>query len=882
MCDAVGDATSVVHLSAGDAASLGVDETFARLASSPKGLAGDEAMARLGRLGPNALRTHHARLPAVLARQLRSPLLALLVAAATVSFFVGDRPDAVIIGVIVTLSVGLGFVNEYRAELASEALHAQLLHRAAVRRDGRWASCGVTELVPGDVVRLELGAVVPADVRIVAADGLECDEAVLTGESLPVEKHVDPVAPGASLGELASCAFMGTIVHAGSADALVVATGSQTEFGRIALGLGERHEETEFQAGLRQFSGLLARVAGVLTSSIFVINLVLSRPLIDALLFSLAIAVGITPQLLPAVVTASLATGSRRLAQHKVLVKRLVCIEDLGNVEVLLTDKTGTLTEGRISFERALDPVGKPSPLALLLGLICNEALVEAGRAVGGNPLDAALWDAPTAADQPVAAYRRIGVVPFDHVRRRVSVLADGPDGRILVTKGAPEGVLALCRDLPAEAAAVLEAAFRAGSRVVAVAARPTPRIATPTAADERELTLVGFLVFLDQPKTSAAAALARLADLGVTVRILTGDNAAVAEHVCDTLGLYGGATLTGDDINRLDDDTLMARLATTRVFARLSPEQKTHVIRLHRRAGNDVAYLGDGVNDAVALHAADVGISVDTATDVARDAADIVLLEKDLQVLADGVVEGRRIFANTIKYVLMGTSSNFGNMFSAAAASAFLKFLPMLPSQILLNNLLYDASQMAIPTDSVDDDQLARPSHWDIGFIRRFMMFFGPISSLFDFLTFAVMLKAFHAGPSLFRSGWFVESLATQSLVIFVIRTRRVMFWRSRPGRLLTTTTLAVVVVAAVLPLSPLSHILGFQPLPLGFFAVLLAMIASYLALVGVGKREFYAHLAGTVTPARPQPGRRVHRRAARFSHGGPLRGKPRTPTTA
>lgn len=806
------------------------------------GLSAKEAVARQKVVGPNAVRSHHAQVWAVAARQVRSPLLLLLVVAAVVSFFVGERTDAVIIGIIVAISVGLGFANEYRAELAAEALHSQLRLRALVRRGGSWQPVDVTELVPGDLVRLELGTVVPADVRITAATGLECDEAVLTGESLPVDKDPSPVSPEAPLGGLSSCAFMGTVVAGGSGEGVVVATGGRTAFGRIALGLGERQPETEFQVGLRQFSLLLARVAAVLTTGIFVINVVLQRPLIDALLFSLAIAVGITPQLLPAVVTTSLATGSRRLAQHKVLVKRLVCIEDLGDIEVLLTDKTGTLTEGQVTFQRAVDGTGAPSDRALLLGLVCSEATVEAGRAVGGNPLDRALWEATGAADQAVRDYRRIGLLPFDHTRRRVSVLAEGPDGRVLVTKGAPEELLALCHDVPDEAAAVLDGELRAGGRVVAVAARPAPGTSGPiTAADEQDLELVGFLVFADPPKPSAAAALTRLAELGVAVRIVTGDNPTAAEHVCDTLGLVGGGTLTGDDIDRLDDDALAHHLATTRVWARMDPDQKTRVIRAYRDAGSDVAYLGDGVNDAVALHTADVGISVEGATDVARDAADIVLLEKDLGVLADGVVEGRRIFANTIKYVLMSTSSNFGNMFSAAAASAFLSFLPMLPSQILLNNLLYDTSQMVIPTDRVDPEVVRRPAHWDVDFIRRFMTFFGPISSLFDFVTFGVLLWVFDAGPPLFRAVWFVESLATQALVIFVIRTRRIPFLASRPSRTLTSAASAVVVVGALLPISPLASPLGFARPPATAYLTIALLAAAYLGLAEAGKAWFF-----------------------------------------
>jgi Mg2+-importing ATPase len=859
-------------LAVADAAALEADDVLARLVTSADGLPSSEARARLEVYGPNAVRSHRARALAVLARQLQSPLLVLLMVTAAVSFFVGERSDAVIIGVIVGLSVGLGFVNEFRAEQAAEALHAQLRHKAVVRRDGVWTTCDVTDLVPGDIVRLEAGAVVPADVRVLAADALECDESLLTGESLPVDKHPEPVAPGAALAELTSCALMGTLVRAGSGTAVVVATGGTTEFGRIALSLGERHEETEFQVGLRRFSRLLAAVAGVLTGSIFVINLVLARPVIDALLFSLAIAVGITPQLLPAVVSTSLATGSRRLARRKVLVKRLVCIEDLGDIEVLLTDKTGTLTEGRIAYRGGIGPDGSPSERVLLLGLLCNEATVTDGAAVGGNPLDVALWEAPAAAAQPVGAYRRLAVAPFDHDRRRVSVLVDGPDGTVIITKGAPEGVLERCTVVPAAARAVLDAQLAAGSRVVAVASRPAPGRAELGPDDERDLCLEGFLVFEDPPKASAAAALARLAALGVAVKVVTGDHPVVAAKVCADLGLPVAGTLSGAELESLDDDALVARLASTTVFARVSPEQKSRVIRAHQAAGRDVAFLGDGVNDAVALHRADVGISVDSATDVAKDAADIVLLDKDLNVLADGVVEGRRIFANTIKYVLMGTSSNFGNMFSAAAASAFLNFLPMLPSQILLNNLLYDTSQMTIPTDAVDPEQLARPSHWDVGLIRRFMVYFGPISSLFDFLTFAVMLQVFHAGPRLFRSGWFVESLATQTLVIFVIRTRRIPFFRSRPSRPMVAASLAVVAVGAALPLSPVGHRLGFVALPAGYFAALAGMVVAYLALAEAAKGAFYWDLGRPVGPRRPVRDRRVARRAARFSHAGSL----------
>ena len=664
-------------------------------------------------MGPNAVRSHRARALPVLGRQLRSPLLILLAVTALASFFVGERSDALIIGVILLASVGLGFVNEYRAEKAAEALHSQVRHRCIVLRDGHPQSVDVTQLVPGDVVDLQLGEVVPADLRLLAAAGLECEESVLTGESLPADKSTDPVPDGTPLAELSCCALMGTVVHAGSGTGVVVATGGRAEFGRIALGLGERQPETEFQIGLRKFSMLLVQVAGVLTTAIFVINVALHRPVIDALLFSLAIAVGISPQLLPAVVSTSLAAGSRQLARRKVLVKRLVCIEDLGDIEVLFTDKTGTLTEGSLHFMRSSGPDGRPDEEPLLLGLLCNEAVVEDGHAAGGNALDVALWDSPAAAREKaaLARYRRLATLPFDHDRRAVSVLVEDDTGsRMIITKGAPEGMLERCADVPAAPGPPWTPSSPPGTGWLPSPAAP-PRASrrsprpTSTACEFR-----GLLVFLDPPKATARQALDRLAGLGVTVKVLTGDNPAVAAKVCADLGLPPGRVMTGADIDAADDAGLDSLLGQVSVFARVSPEHKARIVRAQRRTGVDVAFLGDGVNDALALHAADVGISVESATDVAKDAADVLLLEKDLDVLADGVVEGRRIFTNTMKYVLMGTSSNFGNMFSAAGASLFLGFLPMLPSQILLNNLLYDSSQMAIPTDNVDPEQVARP----------------------------------------------------------------------------------------------------------------------------------------------------------------------------
>jgi Mg2+-importing ATPase len=871
-------------------------EVLDALGSTPTGLTAADAADRLREHGPNVLAERSVTAWDVLVRQLRNPLLILLLGAAAVSAGTGGVTDAVIIAVIVFLSVGLGFVNEYRSEQAVAALHQSLRHEATVSRDGAAHRIDVRELVVGDVIDLHLGDLIPADARLLVANQLECDEAVLTGESMPAVKSADlPTANDTTAHDTTAhdttahdttdgrtdelgprtVVSLGTIVHQGSGRAVVVATGAASAFGRIAAGLAEQQGETAFQKGLRAFSGLLVKVAAVLTTSIFVINLVLHRPFIDALLFSLAIAIGITPQLLPAIVSLSLATGSRQLAARKVLVKRLVTIEDLGNIELLFTDKTGTLTEGAITFDSALDPAGTASDQVVLLGLLCDEAEHTAEGALSGSPLDVALWNAPHASAEEVGRYTRLDMSPFDHERQMASALVRSPDDTVrVIAKGAPEAVLSRCADVTAEAQATLDALFADGARVVAVASRPATGT-TLSPDDEHDLHLDGFLTFVDRPKADAGQSIARLQALGIDVKIITGDNGTVGAKVCRDLGMTVAGVLTGADVAAMDDAQLLAAIATTTVFARVKPEQKSRIVRVARTSGADVAFMGDGVNDAVALHAADVGISVDSATDVAKDAADIVLLDKDLGVLADGVMEGRRIFANTLKYVLMATSSNFGNMFSAAGASLFLTFLPMLPSQILLNNLLYDMGQLAIPTDEVDPEQVARPSAWDISFVRRFMITFGPVSSLFDFMTFFVMLGVLHANHAEFRSGWFVESLATQTLVIFLIRTKRIPFFRSRPSKAMLITPTACALVGAALPFTPLAGPLGFTTLPISFFLILLAMILAYLVLVEFAKQRFYAH--------QPHPDRtkltnderhehRLRRRGHRFVvHTGP-----------
>ena len=861
-------------LTLGDAAALRVEEVFDRLDSSANGLTSSQVDERLARFGPNVLTTRKVRASSVLWRQVKNPILVLLLGAALVSGFTGGATNAVIISVIVTLSVALGFFNEYAAEVAMASLQAQISRQATVRRDGQLSQVPVSALVPGDVVELGVGTLVPADLRLIEVLELECDEGVLTGESLPVVKSIDPTLAD-NPSSRADCAQMGTVVHQGSGLGVVIETGARTAFGQIAAGLGEEQGQTAFEVGLSRFSRFLFLVAALLTASIFIINIALSRPLFEALLFSLAIAVGIAPEMMPAIVTVSLSSGSKALARKKVLVKRLVAIEDLGNIEILFTDKTGTLTEGQISFLRSLDTSGLDSDKPLELGLVCNEATMTEDGPVGGNALDQALWTGTEGSPNPRAAaatYTRLAALPFDHERQLGSVLARRHDGStVLVTKGAPEVLLERCADVAPSTREKLDELFSQGERVIAIASRPmSPGTESISLADERGLTFEGYLSFADRPRADAGESIDKLGRLGIEVKIITGDNGLVASKVCSDIGLTNVGLLTGQDLETMSDDDLAASIDHTSIFARISPDQKSRIIKVARRTGKDIAYLGDGVNDAVALHHADVGISVDSGTDVAKDAADVVLLAKDLGVLAEGVMEGRRIFANTMKYVLMSTSSNFGNMFSAAGASAFLKFLPMLPSQILLNNLLYNAGQLVIPSDNVDAEALARPAAWDMSFIRRFMSVFGPISSVFDFMTFWVMLSVLHADHVGFRTGWFIESIATQTLVVYVIRTRRVPFFKSRPSRAMLMVPVGAAVVGAILPYTGLAHLLGFAPLPIKFFALLFAMVVIYLFLVEAAKTRFYRSARARHQPKPVTTTQRieriVRRRASRF----------------
>ena len=809
-----------------------------------------EAAARRATFGPNEVESgRRFEAARTLLRFLSSPLVLILLAASIVSGFLGEPLNAALIALMVMLSVVLDFVQVYRSERAAEKLQRLVALTATVWRDGQQTEIAVRDVVPGDLLDLHAGDLVVADATLQAAAFLTLDEASLTGESIPVEKRGGGDGPQHRV-------FAGTSVVSGEARAVVTETGSRTQFGAIAHALVQRAPVTEFESGSRRFGYLIMRTVVGLVLFVFLVNAVLKRDALESFLFSLALAVGLTPEFLPMIITVTLGRGAQRMAQGKVIVKRLASIENLGSMDVLCSDKTGTLTLGKVVLEQHVDAGGHDS--ARVLRWACVNSALETGLR---SPLDEAIL----AHEHPaLPAFVKRAELPFDFDRRRVSVLAQGPlEGDDpsenvvvqVITKGAPEGMLPLCTQVDSEGAPVpfthdrlqvaqdtFDRLSRTGYHVLAIGRKPVAGDqATLTAADERDLILCGFAAFLDPPDPSAREMVARLRGRGVTVKILTGDGELVTRTICEQVGVPADRVLLGDDLAKMTDDALVAAAAQTDVFARVSPSQKNRVILALRRGRHVVGYIGDGINDAPSLHAADVGISVSNGVEVARAAADIILLEKNLAAIDRGVVEGRRSFGNIAKYVLMGTSSNFGNMVSMAAASAILPFLPLLPVQILLNNFLYDLAQLTIPTDNVDASYLARPRKWDTAMIQRFMFGLGPISSAYDFLTFAVLLFGFKAAAPLFRAGWFVESLATQILVIFVIRTAGNPF-RSRPSVPLLLSVAACLAAGIAIPMSPLGGAIGFTPLPAAFFAVLVVMTATYLGIVESTKRWFFA----------------------------------------
>jgi Mg2+-importing ATPase len=823
-------------------------ELARRLGSGSDGLTGREAARRLASHGPNTLR-ERARFSRtrVLGRQLRSPLLLLLIFAAAVSAGTGQWVDSAIVLAIVAASAGISGSREYRAQAAAERLEARIRSRTTVMRDGVAAVVEVAQIVPGDVVLLSAGSLVPADALVLEATDFFVNEAMLTGESFPVEKKPGAHPPGTPLRGRSNGVFMGTNVRSGTARCLVVATGPATEFGAVAHRLTLRPPETEFERGIRRFGYVLTTAMLLMVLVVFAANVLLGRPSLPTLLFAVALAVGLSPELLPAILSVNLARSASAMERHGVLVRRLEAIEDLGSMDVLCTDKTGTLTEGVVRLEGAYDERGQPSP-AVLEAAALNAAL-QTGLV---NPLDQAILQAHTP-DLDAAA--KLAEIPYDFVRKRLSVVVRTPAGVRLLAKGAFEHVLAACtrgRDgtpLDAEhrrAARDLYAGWsRRGTRVLAVAARSLDEKTAYGRADEQDLEFQGFLTFLDRPKPTVAATLAALADLGVAVKVITGDARPVAQCVAHAVGLGAERVLSGQELDELPDDALWRAAECTDLFVEVDPNQKERIILALKKTGHVVGFLGDGVNDAPAMHAADTSLSVEEAVDVARAAADFVLLERDLDVIRRGIAEGRRTFANTLKYVLTTTSANLGNMVSMAVASLFLPFLPLTAGQILLNNFLSDVPAVGLADDAVDPELLARPRRWDMRFIARFMVAFGSLSSVFDLLTFAALLSLFAAGVELFRTGWFVESLLTELLVALVVRTRR-PFYRSRPGRLLVVTTGLVVALTFVLPFLPGSEVLGFVPLPPVVLATMVAITLLYVAATEAGKAALYRRVSG------------------------------------
>jgi Mg2+-importing ATPase len=783
--------------------------------------------------------------------QFRSPLVLILIFAALVSAFVGEWADASIVLVVVLGSTMLGFVQEYRASNAVEKLRSRVTIKSSVLRDGQPQLLPSEQIVPGDAVLLSAGSLIPADGVVLEANDFFVNQAVLTGETYPVEKRPGIAPDKASLAERTNCVFTGTSVRSGTARVLIVRTGEDTVFGQIAERLSLRPPLTEFERGVQRFGYLLTWVMIVMVLLVLAINIFLAKPPIDSLLFALALAVGLTPELLPAIVSITLAHGAQQMAKRGVIVRRLNSIENFGSMDVLCTDKTGTLTEGVVRLDGALDLDGQASAAVLRLGYL--NAHFQTGLE---NALDDAIVTSAQQAGATSDADRKVDEIPYDFVRKCLSVVTANAQGeRTLIAKGALDNILSICsRAQAGEAVVALDEARRAeidqrygewsskGFRVLGVAMKTVDRRTDVySRADESDLTFAGFLLFFDPPKPDVQQTIVDLAQRGVQLKIITGDNQKVARHVAEAVNLPITGVLTGSMLNDIHDEALWHAAEKTTIFAEVDPNQKERIILALQKTGHVVGYLGDGINDAPALHTADVGLSVDTAVDVAKDAADFVLLQKDLDILRKGIDEGRTTFANTLKYILTTISANFGNMFSMAAASLFLPFLPLLASQILLNNFLSDIPAATIAGDNVDPEWVENPRRWDTRFIRDYMVLFGLVSSIFDFLTFGVLLFVFRASMQEFHTGWFIESLLTELVIALVVRTRRLCF-RSRPGRLLLVSTLVVIVIALVLPYLPFNTVLGFVPLPAPLMLTLIGLTGLYVVVTEVAKKYFYS----------------------------------------
>jgi P-type Mg2+ transporter len=839
--------------------STGEDDVLKAVTATADGLSEVEAQRRLLQAGPNALRPVQKAGPfSLFVGQFKSPLVILLLVAAVLSAFLGDATDTAIILAIVLISGLLGFIQERGAANAVAKLLAIVEIKAAVVRDGKVREISVHDVVPGDIVELNAGDVIPGDCRLLQSNDLYVDEAALTGETYPQEKQAGTLPPDTLLSKRTNTLYLGTHVISGTARAVVIATGLATEFGKVSERLVHKQPETDFEHGVRRFGALLMEITLVMVLTIFAVNVFLKHDVkvLDSFMFALAIAVGLTPQLLPAIITINLAHGAKRMAQSKVIVKRLVSIEDFGSMTVLCSDKTGTLTEGQVKLRSALDVNGQDSERVLTYAY-ANSSF-ETGFS---NPIDQAIRDyceqtglqSGSHAKPDLSGYRKLDEVPYDFLRKRLSILVKHDRQNVLIAKGALKHVLEVCTlaetalgtvvpmdGLTAKLNEEFTALSAQGYRVLGLAYRDMGAAEDIDKSAETEMTLLGLLVFFDPPKADVGATIAELNRLGIALKIVTGDNPLVARSVSQQVGMADPVVLSGSDLSKMSDAALLGQVGRVDVFAEVEPNQKERIITALRKAGHIVGYMGDGINDASALHAADVGISVETAVDVAKNAADLVLLEHSLEVLVNGVKAGRTTFANTLKYVFMATSANFGNMFSMAGASLFLPFLPLLPKQVLLTNLLTDFPEMTIATDSVDPELVDQPRRWNIKFIRQFMIVFGLLSSLFDYLTFGILILFLHASPAQFRSGWFIESVCSAAMVVLVIRTRRTV-WRSMPSRPLLIATLACVAAAVALPFTPFGPFLGFTPLPLSWVLLMLGIVALYVTAAEFAKSAFY-----------------------------------------
>lgn len=830
-----------------------VRELLAELHTSAEGLSSDDAAVRVMRFGANAVEEHRAdTVLTLLLRQVASPLVQILLLGAIISLAIGELTDAAIIITVVLGSIALGFSQEYRASAAVERLRRRLALHAHVFRDGKLIAIPVSELVPGDVVRLSAGNLVPADGVIIVATDFLVTEAALTGEPFPVEKRAGIAPADATLAARSNCVFAGTSVRSGTATVLIVETGRRTAFGAIASSLQETEPETDFNRGTRQFGALLLRIMVLTVIAVLIINQLLGRPPIDSLLFAVALAVGLSPELLPAIVSVTLSHGARAMAARGVIVRRPEAIENLGSMDILCTDKTGTLTEGVIALDDAVDPAGMSDPAVRRLAYL--NAAFETGI---DNPLDAALVEIGKHDNLSTNGLAKIDEIPYDFIRKRLTIVVEeqgSSEQHLIITKGAFDSILGICSTVSTgDAVGPLDETQRKrlrdyfeekgsqGFRVLGVATRHVPAKPDYNHDDESDLTFAGFLLFFDPLKPGAAQTAHDLAARGIQLKIITGDNRHVAAHVAASMGLDANAMLTGAQIAHFSDESLWHRAERTALFAEVDPQQKERIVIALQRTGHVVGYIGDGINDGPPMHAADVAISVDKAVDVARESADIVLLQPDLDVLRRGVEEGRRTFANTLKYICVTTSANFGNMMSMALATTFLNFFPLSAKQILLNNFLSDIPSIAISTDRVDTDRIERAQRWDMREVRRFMITFGLVSSVFDLLTFFVLIKVFKADEKTFQTTWFIVSLLTELAVVLVLRTAHPVL-HSAPSRLLLWSTVLIVIVALCIPyVAPVAQMFDFAALPASIIGAAIAIVVAYVAGTEAMKRRFF-----------------------------------------